>query len=46
MGRLYLERRPIYESLADLVVDVDQMSPGQVVERIEAALRAEAPAGA
>jgi shikimate kinase len=46
LGRLYLERRPIYESLADLVVDVDDLSPGEVVERIEAALAAEAPADA
>jgi shikimate kinase len=46
MGRLYLERRPIYESLAELVVDVDRLSPGEVVDRIEAALRAGAPADA
>jgi shikimate kinase len=38
MARLYTERRPLYEALADLVVDVDQLSPTEVVDRIEAAL--------
>jgi shikimate kinase len=32
-------RAPIYAELADLVFDVDHMSPPQVVERIVAALR-------
>jgi shikimate kinase len=40
LARLYEERRPLYEELADLVVDVDQLSPAEVVDRIEAALTA------
>jgi shikimate kinase len=40
MARLYAERRPLYEGLADLVVDVDQLSPTEVVDRIEAGLTA------
>jgi shikimate kinase len=47
MARLYLERRPLYEDLADVVVDVDGLSPVEIVDRIEAALTAgSAPAGA
>ncbi len=34
-------RRPLYESLADVVVDVDDRSPEAVVADIEAALREE-----
>jgi shikimate kinase len=41
MARLYAERRPLYQELADVVVDVDQLSPTEVVDRIEAALAAE-----
>jgi len=40
MGRLYPLRRAVYAGLADLVVEVDQLSPIQVVDRIEAALAA------
>ncbi len=31
---LYGVRRPLYESVASLVVDVDDLTPGEVVERI------------
>lgn len=34
LARLYLERRPIYEELADLAIDVDEMRPSEVVDRI------------
>jgi shikimate kinase len=34
LRRLYEERRPLYEELADLVVDVDHASPVEVVDRI------------
>ena len=38
LARLYPERRPFYEELADMVVDVDEATPEQVVEKIVAAL--------
>ena len=31
---LYGRRRPVYESLADLVVDVDSLSPSEVVDEV------------
>jgi hypothetical protein len=31
------ERRPLYRELADVVVDVDELAPPDVVERILAA---------
>jgi shikimate kinase len=34
LARLDDERRPLYESLADLVVDVDERSPAAVAEEI------------
>jgi shikimate kinase len=37
LRRLYAERRPLYEELADLVVDVDHLSPVEIVDRIMAA---------
>jgi shikimate kinase len=49
MRRLYAARAPIYEQLADLVLDVDRLAPPQVVQQIMAALRergAEAADGA
>jgi shikimate kinase len=38
LAQLYPQRRPVYEDLADLVVDVDQITPGEVVDKIVAAL--------
>jgi shikimate kinase len=34
LERLYRERRPLYEELADVVVDVDRQPVGQVVQEI------------
>jgi shikimate kinase len=34
MRRLYSQRRPIYEELADTIVDVDAASPGEIVDAI------------
>jgi shikimate kinase len=34
MKRLYPERRPLYEDLADVVVDVDELAPNDVADRI------------
>jgi shikimate kinase len=36
LARLSAERAPLYEDLADLVFDVDRMSPGQVVDALVA----------
>ena len=38
LTRLSAEREPVYAELADLVLDVDRLSPRQVVERIVEAL--------
>ena len=38
LSTLNAERRPLYEEVADLVVDVDDLSPAQVVDRLCAAL--------
>jgi shikimate kinase len=38
LAELYPQRRPVYEELADVVVDVDQLTPGEVVDKILAAL--------
>lgn len=38
LRRLEAERRPLYEELADVVVDVDTLQADEVVERIVAAL--------
>lgn len=38
LTRLYTQRRPLYEELADVVVDVDELSPGDIVDKIVAAL--------
>lgn len=38
LGRLYTERRAIYEQLADITIDVDEQTPQAVAERIIAAL--------
>jgi len=43
VARLDAVRRPVYAELADVVVDVDELSPDQVVERILAALPPPAP---
>ncbi len=43
--RLGTERRPLYEEVADIVVDVDDLSPAQVARRVSEALTGlEAPA--
>lgn len=42
LARLSQERAPIYAELADLVFDVDRMSPPQVVDRIVDALKEQA----
>lgn len=34
LARLYEERRPLYEELADIVVDVEDLTPEEVVEEI------------
>jgi shikimate kinase len=31
---LYEERRPLYQELADFIVDVDHLPPAEVVDRI------------
>lgn len=38
LRRLYPEREPLYREVADLVVDVDDLTPEQVVDRIVEAL--------
>jgi shikimate kinase len=38
LQRLYDERRPLYEELADVTVDVDQLSALEVTDRVVAAL--------
>ena len=38
LRRLYAERRPVYDELADVVVDVDALAPGEIVDRIVQAL--------
>lgn len=38
LARLDVVRRPLYEELADVVVDVDDVPPAEAVERILAAL--------
>jgi shikimate kinase len=42
LRRLYETRRPVYEALADLTIDVDDLDPGQVASRIIDWLHAEA----
>jgi shikimate kinase len=39
MARLYEQRAPIYSDLAELIFDVDRMSPPQVVDQIVTALK-------
>ncbi len=36
LGRLYAQRRPLYESLADVTIDVDGLAPDVVAERVMA----------
>jgi hypothetical protein len=38
LARLYEQRRPIYAELAEIVVDVDALTPRDVVDRIVSAL--------
>lgn len=44
LARLSREREPIYAELADVVFDVDRMSPPQVVDEIVASIGAKEPA--
>jgi shikimate kinase len=37
LARLYRERRRLYEELADVIIDVDDLRSGEVVDRIMAA---------
>jgi shikimate kinase len=39
LTRLYTERRPLYAQVADLVVDVDRLTPEEAVEQILGSLR-------
>ena len=39
LARLYTERRPLYAELADVVVDVEHLTPHEAVEQILDALR-------
>ena len=39
LRRLYDERRPLYEEVADVVIDVDDLSRDEVVDAVEKALR-------
>jgi shikimate kinase len=42
LGRLTLldaERRPLYQDLADVVIDVDHLNPGEVADKVVAAFR-------
>jgi shikimate kinase len=38
LARLYPQRRPLYEEVADVVVDVDDARPEEIVDKIVAAL--------
>ncbi len=40
LARLSVERRPVYEQLADIVVDVDDMEVDEIVGEIRRALGA------
>ena len=42
---LYAERRPYYQELADVVVDVDDLTPGEVADQVVAAWHAARGAG-
>ena len=42
LRRLYAQRRPVYQELAQVVVDVDRLAPVTVVERLLAALSSDA----
>jgi shikimate kinase len=46
LARLYQERRHLYEELADIVIDVDEMRPSEVVDRIMSARQRANSAGA
>lgn len=39
LARLYAERRPVYEALADVVIDVDRLGPDEVADQVVAAWR-------
>ena len=40
LARLYEQRRPLYQQVADLVIDVDVLSPEEAARRIVARVRA------
>jgi shikimate kinase len=42
LRRLYAQRRPVYQELAQVVVDVDRLEPAAVAERVLAALSSDA----
>ena len=44
LAALYAVRGPYYEELADVVVDVDAIGPGEVADRVVAAYRTARPA--
>ena len=37
LARLYAERQPVYEALADVVIDVDHLGPDEVADQVVAA---------
>ena len=39
LTRLYQQRRPLYQEVADLVIDVELLAPDQIVQRIVDELR-------
>jgi shikimate kinase len=40
--RLYAQRRPLYQELAHVVVDVDRLDPVTIADRVQAALSSDA----
>jgi shikimate kinase len=42
LRRLYAQRRPVYEELAQVVVDVDRLEPATVADRVLAGLSSDA----
>jgi shikimate kinase len=45
LERLWEVRRPLYEELAETVVDVDESNPGEVAERLAAQMTGPAARG-
>jgi shikimate kinase len=42
LRRLYAQRRPLYQELAHVVVDVDRLDPVTIADRVQAALSSDA----